>query len=62
MCKEKGPLAKLIDAIESGDVDFPTFSYKCDKCGRDAQWEYFIGIPLQNIPCGCGGSLVLQKR
>lgn len=56
------PLERMADAFENEDIDFPTFKYKCDKCNREANWEIMIGIPPKQIPCGCGGYLVLQER
>jgi len=58
---ENSPLEKLADAIENEDIDFPTFKYKCNKCNREAEWSIIIGIPMMEIPCECGGSLILQR-
>lgn len=58
----KSPLERLGDAIDNGKFPGIVSEYKCDKCGRRAQWETYIGVPAINIPCGgsCNGLLVLQ--
>lgn len=58
---EKTALEKMADAIENEDIDFPTFKYKCNKCNRDAEWSIIIGLPMKEMPCGCGGLLILQR-
>lgn len=68
MCKESqfeklGPLEALGEAIDSGELTGIVRNYKCEKCGRSAKWETYLGIPTKKIPCGskCGGYLVLQQ-
>ena len=59
---EKSPLVRLGEAIDNGEFPGIISNYKCEKCGRYAQWETFIGLPMEKIPCGgnCNGNLVLQ--
>lgn len=59
---EKSPLTKLGEAIDNGEFSGIVSEYKCEKCGRCAEWETYIGIPIAKIPCGgsCDGYLVLQ--
>jgi hypothetical protein len=59
---EKSPLAKLGEAIDNGEFPGIVSQYKCEKCGRYAEWETYIGIPITRLPCGgsCDGYLVLQ--
>lgn len=64
MNEEKSPLKELGDAIDNGELNGLTANYRCDKCEREATWEFYVGIPLKNIPCGknCGGKLTLQSN
>lgn len=60
---EKSPLIKLGEAIDNGEFPGIVSKYKCEKCGREAEWETYIGMPMQRIPCGgnCSGYVVLQQ-
>ena len=60
---EKSPLIILGEAIDSGEFPGIVSKYKCEKCGRYAKWETYIGIPMKKIPCSsnCNGYLVLQE-
>ncbi len=58
---KKNTVRKIGRRIENDDIDFPTSKYKCNKCGRESEWSIMIGLPLQKIPCGCGGLLILPK-
>lgn len=64
MCEEseESPLVRLGMAIDNGELTGVVRNYKCEKCGRSAKWETYLGIPAKKIPCGskCGGYLVLQ--
>ncbi len=59
---EKSPLEKLGEAIDNGEFHGIVTRYKCEKCGRCAEWETYIGLPIKKIPCGgsCNGDLILQ--
>lgn len=59
----ESPLIRLGEAIDNGEFPGIVSKYKCEKCGRDAEWETYIGIPMEKIPCGgnCNGYLVIQK-
>jgi hypothetical protein len=48
--------------MDNGEFPGIVSKYVCEKCGRNAEWETFIGIPLKKIPCGgnCSGYLVIQ--
>jgi hypothetical protein len=61
--EELGPLERLGEAIDNGEFSGITSKYKCEKCGRCAEWETYIGIPAMRIPCGnnCNGYLILQS-
>jgi hypothetical protein len=61
---KKSPLEMLGDAIDNGEFPGIVSKYKCEKCGRCAEWETYIGIPMQKMPCGgsCDGHLVLQSE
>ena len=61
---EKSPLERLGDAIDSGEFPGIVSKYKCEKCGRYAEWETYIGVPTIKIPCGgsCNGLLILQHE
>jgi len=59
--EEMSPLARLGEAIDNGELPGISTKYKCSKCNREAEWETFIGIPKTSIPCGCGGSLIIQS-
>ncbi len=61
--REKSSLEELGEAIDNGEFSGIVSKYKCEKCGRNAEWETYIGIPVMKIPCGgsCNGYLVLQR-
>ena len=59
--EDYSPLARLGEAIDNGEFSGIKSNYKCNKCNREAEWETFIGIPKTSIPCGCGGSLIIQS-
>lgn len=59
---DESPLVRLGEAIDNGELQGIVSKYKCEKCGREAEWETYVGIPMKKIPCGgnCNGYLVLQ--
>jgi hypothetical protein len=59
----ESPLIRLGEDIDNGEFPGIVSKYKCEKCGRDAEWGTYIGVPMEKIPCGsnCNGYLVIQK-
>lgn len=58
---KNSPLARLGEAIDNGEFPGIVSKYKCDKCGRLAEWETYIGFPAGKLPCrgNCNGYLML---